>query len=333
MPSVRDPNIVSRILSDDTSDYVTSLANPYDTGPKDARVPSFPALETATRTYWSKGTFTTGTLNFGFILGDPLSLLANDRNSVYGSLAAFPGSTTTIVLAANQVAGYMGNSEFTTASLGPNGIQGRIVSCGMRVRNITPKLSRGGQLFGLQEPAHASLDGTSLAAMQAYQESASCSPDSKMWTNLNYKMVDTDDNDFIAVYPGQGAGNLNATYICFIAIAPAGSPQTYQYEFWGNFEIQGRNVSGKGPSNTDATGFSAVSAVSALSPAMHQPHQISSEDMAHGARVATAHYALTHHTGAKPENHPSLLEDIGKIANAVIPEVRSAIRYLGAAFV
>lgn len=254
--------------------YLHALVDPFDAPP--CIVPSFPALLVRPIKVWSKGTFSTvsggapAADGFGFIVACPSYGPAGDYNIVYANNNTLTTSTIDLQTAGVGT-GSLSNSEYKFADFGEQKAQYRVVSCGLRIRNITPALTRGGQTIGLTEPSHSSMDGFDVNRMDSYSESARHSAkDLGSWIQLVWRPVDTDDADFQFTFPT--AYQLNGYDMGFVVIAPSGNPQTYEFECYGLYEIQGSNVTSKVASVADTKGFEAINNVMVSARTLHRPH-------------------------------------------------------------
>lgn len=293
-------------MSQCAEDYAQSLANPFE-GPDDPCIPDYPALMTGRFKVWAKGTFATSTNpaanGFGFIAVDPLNGMANDAGSVVTNA---PASTDVVIAAqpfgAQEVVSNT-NSPYATANYipaTPNSLQTRVVSSGLRIRYIGTELNRGGQIVGLHHPAHQTLSGFNIATMDTFKESGRL-PVIRDWTTLLYRPVDTNDLNFVSTFnPAVGQYFMG---FCIQAADPSGAnPQSFEYEFFSNYETQGAIVQNKKPSHVDPTGHGAVNAITNIASNLHKPHTTPSADVATAIVHAASNY-LYHHT-SKPSTPP-----------------------------
>jgi hypothetical protein len=311
--------------------YASSLANPFLDGPDGACIPDTPALMTRRAKVWVRGTFPTssiaGASGTGWIVASPINAFANDAICVWASSPASPTAAINTAIATNTFAS---NSDFVAADLGVQSIQTRVVSAGLRIRNITSQLNRGGYIAGLHEPGHSSLDASTIASLEAYKEtkrfSATVDKDSGEYTVLTYRPVETDDLDFITAFP---VPPTNSQFMAFMVQAPDTSglnPQLYDFEFTVNLEMQGPRAIGKEPSHADPVGYAAVNAMTVFSPVLHSPHQKDPSQVAQGFVQAAASYMSGNMSKPKPPQpagHTSWWHDLLEIAPGVIGAVAS----------
>lgn len=288
-------------LAGGTQLYAASLANPFAEGPDGAFIPDTPALMTRRLKVFSKGTFGTSANvlanGIGWICVDPLAAFGNDTPYVTFNDPNSPTPAMDIVT--SQAGGFTAtsNSDFVRADLSAAGIQARVVSSGLRIRNVTAVLNRGGYVVGLHEPAHTCLQNFTIPAMDSYLESGRVSGTVDDWTNILYRPVDTDDVDFQTVIVNPGAAVANTNYMGFIVQSPtsaAAGAQLYEYEAFTNLEAQGARAVGKEPSHADPNGFAAVNAMTVFSRKLHSPHQEDSQQMSSAFVSGADHYLNTH---------------------------------------
>lgn len=213
----------------------------------------------------------TGTTGTGMIYCDPFNAIANDHTCVWYSTSAY----TTNVFSANSfnAVSSSSNSEYVAGQVGtgPTQLSARVVSAGLRIRYIGTELNRGGQIVCFHDPTHSTLNQRSLASIDGEQESRRL-PVTKDWTTVLYRPVDDVDNEFSSSLHLTSTVDVGSFYIGVIVQSP-GVQSDYEFEFYVNFEVHGRNVRGKTPSHVDVTGHGAIVASVISSPVM-VPNQI-----------------------------------------------------------
>lgn len=252
--------------------YLHALADPFEAPP--CILPSFPALLVRPVKVWAKGTFSTvsagAAQDYGFAVLSPYLSIANDFSMVVTNSNALATKTIDLTTGGASI-GFGSNSEYNSTNFGQQLAQYRVVAAGLRIRNITPNLTKGGQTVGLAEPSHASVDGLNVAGFDLYLESARHSAkDLGSWIQLVWRPVDTDDADFNFTFPT--ATSVNGYNMGFQVVAPAGNPQSYEFEGYAIIEVQGKNVVGKIPSIADTKGFEAINNTIVASRTLHIPH-------------------------------------------------------------
>jgi hypothetical protein len=256
-------------LSPCANDYAKTLADPFSA--TSACIPSYPPLLTRKMQVFVKGVISTGSTGAGMIYADPLNAIANDTPCIWYSTSAYTAN----IFAAqsfNSVSANS-NSEYTASAVGtgPNQLSCRVVSSGLRIRYIGTELNRGGQIVAFHDPTHSTLNQRSLASVDGEQESRRL-PVSKEWSTVLYRPVDDPDNEFTSTLHNANTQDDGSFFMGIIFQAP-GVQSDYEFEFYVNFEVHGRNVRGKTPSHVDVTGHGAVVASLISSPVM-APNQV-----------------------------------------------------------
>lgn len=330
-------------LSHCAADYAASIADPFN-GPSNPCIPDYPALMTQRVTVWNKGTFSTGGAasgGFGFITADPKRAAANDSACIFLSTgAAFASTTISNNVATAGVAGRFSNSPYLTGTIGLP-LQFRVVSAGLRIAPTNPAMTRGGEICGLHDPAHLSLEARTIATLSTFLESERFPNISDRWTTVLYRPVDTDDLDFVTAIPVVTPSVNDPTMYMGFAIQAAdttgANPQTFIYEFFTHLEFQGASANNKIPSHVDPIGHGAVNAITNLAKNIHKPSQIPSGELAAAMVKGSGHYALNYMSAAKPvarvsrdsqkvgnsDGGSSFWHEILGIATSVLPTVLS----------
>jgi hypothetical protein len=242
-------------LGSEAANYARSLLNPY-TGALPT-IPSLPAMLTRRARVFSRGTFSTQGNLLGFISMNPQGALVSDDANGYivatsgaGAFGTFPPFLAAGTNSVNS------NSEYVTASIGPNLIQGRVVASGLRVRYIGTMLNTGGQMTALHEPNHNSLQGLAFANVTNYVEGRLINIRADQSYEICYKPVRDTDDDMGGVSPAQGVGTN--TYYMGFAIQSAVANSAFEYEAFTCLEFIGSNIRDKTLSVADLAGHSAV---------------------------------------------------------------------------
>lgn len=232
---------------------------------------------------WTKGTLSTGTTGFGFIMFDPVGAAVNDRSSVWASDSSYAAGVTAIsgagVVATNS------NSQYSSADIGATNPlnQFRVVGAGVRIRYAGTELNRGGFVNALADPTHSNQTGASLLTIRAEPE-AKQFPVNREWTTVLYRPVFNDElnyqSDWTLAVPA---------HVIVVTAASAATPLTYEYECFTVHEFQGRSVKGMTPSHSDPTGFAAVNTTALTNPVL-RPNQVASPNREKGALTSVAEY-------------------------------------------
>jgi hypothetical protein len=124
----------------------------------------------------------------------------------------------------------------------------------------------------LQDPTHDSIYGRNYATMML-EKSARSFDMSRDWCTVLYKPAFGDDLNFDGGFNNWTANSGSAADDTFFMGAlwefpAANTPGMIEYEFFTVFEINGRQILGKTPSEVDPAGFGAITAASAQPGAM-----------------------------------------------------------------
>jgi hypothetical protein len=310
-------------------EYASSLANPFASGPS-CGIPDLPALMTRKSKVFTRGTFQTssnaGAQGCGFIVTSPCAAVAGDANSVtINNPATFSAPVIDLINAAQFVA-LTSNSDYVTADIGQANIVYRVVSHGIRIRNISPMVNRGGIIVGLHEPSHTCLEGFTIPTLDGYLEAGRMS-DTQEWTTLTYRPIETSDFNYRPILPPvPAAGAYDTYYMGFIVQAPSPALiQTYEFEVFTNLETQGRLAVGKTPSHADPVGNGAVNAMTAFSAKLHSPSQEDPGTVAEAFVKGVSHYVDHHMTHPSKDREKKKDSSVWSNVIGALPSVASTI--------
>lgn len=306
------------VLSNAAGLYARALSDPFQS--EACAVPSSPALMTSCRKVWSRGKVDTTTvgLNSGFIVASPENGAMSDLPTVAINNATWTGGA--INTSAGTTSTFPSNAEYPIASFGQGKIQTRLVAYGLRIKNTTSLQFRGGSVVGLAEPSHADLNGFTLNDFNSYSEAANFSK-AEDWVELLWRPVDTDDYDFYYTI-------TNGYTMGFYITAPnSASQQTYDWEIFGLYEYQGKNVTGKTHSVADDVGSNAVANTMVAAAKLHQPH-MRDERIAETTHQAANHMLKHKMTPHHPANNNS--SESSGLFSSVLNLAPSAFNLLGA---
>lgn len=235
---------------------------------------NFPSMKHSVRSY---GSFTTSsTTGVGFVSVCPFQMMwytsgSGGGNPVTYSISTYTGNG----FAQNGTGVIAGFSDSPYAyNVAYSGFQGRLVACGLRIRNTTAALYRGGVAAGLEEPNHLDLGGQSygLGTVMQQDTAESVTASSDQWLSVVHHPQTPAEVDFINY--GQitaGTAPYGSDYLGFITQAPGTNAQTYEFEVTCVFEAIGGLVHGESPSESDPQGFAKVQNATA-SPEARKPH-------------------------------------------------------------
>lgn len=239
------------LLSPCARDYLSVLENPFSG--KVACVPQFPSIPSRKVRYWAKGVAHTGTAGVGFVALNPFvswnEVLADPARSVYYTGPTFAGTTTSYSLGTTGVSAASLNSEYISTS----NYKYRLVAAGLRVRYAGTELNRGGRVFCLEEPDHATTSGFSMSSIGQYDTHRVFRPD-QQWKSVTHHPADEDEFDY---FTPTVAGNLHYLLIMMEA-ADAATTLAFEWEVDCIYELIGPVVRGLTPTPVDMVGLSAV---------------------------------------------------------------------------
>jgi hypothetical protein len=250
------------------SKYARSLADPFS-GPPDACMPVTPAvLSRKMRTFIRTQLVTSSTSGDGFVSMQPFA--ANDglttagnvgTAAAYVSAATYVGGGGAGIPALNPAtAGVVGinhNGDYATSAFSNVGVQCRLVSMGMRLRYAGTELNRGGRVVFLEDPEHGSLGGQALANLLSYEKAKEHRVAEDWLTLCATGPTIPAEYDYVnsPTFP-LGAGNPAHYLVAYIRSAAV--QQSFDVEFFWNWEFTGQNVRGKTQSEADDTGVGVV---------------------------------------------------------------------------
>lgn len=201
--------------------YINAMCHPVTAPP--CGIPKFPVVPSLKYKNFERFTFATGTDSHGWIAVRPVAArgMASVRTITNGSST---GAAWT-----NGVSVTSAGFPYQTGDIGANAIHTRIVHMYLRVRNITPALSRGGTCELITMPDGRDLPGSGLTQgdMSSFQPTGYWSQGRTDggWCGVHYYKSDPKDYDYNAdPYPSY-------TERCVGAYA-VGSAQSYEAELY-----------------------------------------------------------------------------------------------------
>lgn len=236
-------------ISNCTKRYAMTLTNPFDV--HGAGLPCTPVIPSLKQACFVKGTFSTGSNGFGFIMSQPLRAAVNDANFVWSSTAS-----TTIFqseIADPNTAAYRSNAPYTASQLSneEDGFTYRLVSAGLRIRYTGTTLNQGGSVYAISHPSHADLNQATLDEIRALNVTKNFAVDRDWASTLWCPVLPAD-------YAYRFVLNAETPNMLFIVSCPSGTPLSFEFEAHCNFEYVGAPIRGMTPSQADAVGFTAV---------------------------------------------------------------------------
>jgi hypothetical protein len=194
-------------------------------------------------------------------------LTGNGSATVYYSTSAFTLSACTTNAATTGVGVANTNVDYNFAGMqsgGTNNSWARLVSAGIRIRYTGTELNRGGSVFALEEPDHQSLATYTISNMQAF---GNCheEPADREWHSI-VSSGPTAPGEFEFVQALNSTGTTAGVWGMpgqyakappFLLLAVQGAAgNTFDYEYYQNWEYIGPNVQGKLPGESDDAGLS-----------------------------------------------------------------------------
>lgn len=267
-------------LSDCASDYTRCLANPF-TGPLACVPGPYPIMTRKLRVF-IKSSFTIGSQGAGFVWCNPMNSLVNNHDCVnftgadYASAGGYAGvangAGTTLIQTARS------NSEYDAAAFGesPGTAQGRVVSCGLRIRYSGTELNRAGTVVAFSDPTHSTINGMTPANISLEVQSRRF-PVTRDWTTVLYMPVIAEDYQLINVSNALTAANVAAgTLSWYMGFQVIGAvvATSFEWEMFTVFEVNGRAVRGMTPSHSDPTGLAATMNVSNSAAPVQGPAEV-----------------------------------------------------------
>jgi hypothetical protein len=259
-------------------DYLKVLEDPFSGSV--SCVPTLQSQPSGKYSVFARGTATSSTTTgFGYIIASPsYGAVSNVGVASYtlpgylsdGSAIPSGGTTTGVAQAFT-------NSQFVT-QLSITQAQYRVVGFGLRVRNTTPVMFRGGTLWGLESPDHSDLYGGTITPNNTTQFTTTeyLPAESSEWSSVVWHPITNSDYGYsqvIQVAPGAITSGGNLAFF-FLAPQISGSPasQTYEFEIFGSYEYVGSNVPFTTPSATDVVGLGDINSLTSNN-VMRRPRQ------------------------------------------------------------
>jgi len=209
----------------------------------------------------AQGVCYTGTAGFGFLMANPFEGMYTTTPLAAGCPVEFSDATFALstfqnvpvagVVAANTNSPYPSTYTREQVAL-------RLVAAGLRIRNITPLLNRGGSLVGCETLGHQDIVGSTLTALLNQDTAERCNSSSEEWTSVMWHPTDPRELQFLAAsdIPAGYPSNANVLGFCFVA--PVAIPQTYEWELVVAFEAKGTACHGLSQSESDPVGMARV---------------------------------------------------------------------------
>lgn len=280
---------------------------------------------------FARGTFGTDTLNgsgWGYVYACP----CGSSNPVNTQI----GFSTSVAITNNAFAGpntVFLNSPFLTANYSTNGLNFRSISCGLRVRNITPMLSRCGTLYALRGNNDNAIPfnpfDQTIADLDITGNAWRCDTSGGKWSYVAWSPTDKDQMEYTnnSVSFDYTNSALMARTIAFVAQAPHTAPQTYEFEIVEHFEV----ISGTADNDlihscTRGVSHPRIEKVNNIIADLHRRPQVMENE---SSAALSAFIADVSATGHDIKSIVDAACDIASKTAAVLPQVYAATRALG----
>jgi len=216
-------------IDDALADHVHGSMYPFHT---DSWNPTHVSCTYPSRKYksFARGTFVTGTTDsWGYVFCEPYA--SNDS-----SVVEFSAGGAFVYDAFGNASTSGTNSPYANATFNSTGNLSRNNACGLRIRNITPMLNRGGTCYALRSASDQRLTGafsSIIANLDVTGNSKRCDTSGDRWNYLYWVPRDVDQTEFqpYAYTVADAVGTQIFANLAFVAQAPAGTPQTYEWEY------------------------------------------------------------------------------------------------------
>jgi len=205
---------------------------------------------------------TSSTSGFGYVSFAPFNAAYFHGTTTHGPVnwsdSTFVGSAISTALVAVTGQNFASlNSPYSSGNAGDQ-TQARLVAAGLRVRNTTPLLSKGGSLIGLESPGHLDLGGETFTTCLLVDTCERCDAFSNDWIGVTYHPLYPNEITYFPAAASDQNPYMN-DILAFCAQAPAtGTAQLYEWETYGVYEFMGELVHGLSPSMSDPIGFAKV---------------------------------------------------------------------------
>jgi len=215
----------------------------------------------------------TGTMGAGWVVFAPGVGLSNGGVCVISTTADWTGTSSNTPWSGDaNLQSFFTNSPWSSSAVTDSMISARIVSAGLRVRNITPVMNRGCILVGMEEEGHSQLmSGTTrtsaavpaLSSWLQEETAERINSDSGDWCSVVFHPVNQGDLNFASL---DQMDNSNETlwmpgnsYLGFYAQASNTSQnQVFDVEAIVTVEVTGQSAQGLTPSESDPQGLAIV---------------------------------------------------------------------------
>lgn len=223
--------------------YATALANPFTT-PAGACVPQLPCLDSAKRVIFARGAGFIQSNGFGGISAN--TCLVGDQDCV--TVTDGNGTTGTTMTNATTV-GYKNNSTLTSTQFSTNGVQARVVACGIRVKCVGPPLEMNGTVYPVEESSHLGTGDFDAPGVGGYAKCEPCDFNNQWVTALWQPVLPEEYQYSTDPFASPRSETHNPLIILIEAKSKAGDLLPFMWEFFLHYEAIGYAVQGKSRSH------------------------------------------------------------------------------------
>jgi len=245
--------------------YASALADPVNT-PAGACIPYGFPLPSQRCKEFIRGTLALGTTGQGFLLANPV--ISNNAAAVLTTTNTSVGTASTVLGSfTGLVTSFIPNLPYSNSQLNSviAPMEGRMVSCGIRVRYSGTENNRNGTQYGYEDPNHATLGSSTPnnLLVNPQMRAQRPQPDGSWFEVFSSGPVANSEVTFAAqsAFP-------NPSYLLIYINGLAGD--TYDWEYYIHVEYAGVIATGTIPTHLDTNGYAAVTEA-AKNTALTQP--------------------------------------------------------------
>lgn len=297
--------------------YAKVLEDPFSGAT--ACVPTLTNFPTMKHSCRVRGTFITGTAGVGYVTFSPGRAMYNDTVGAFATDGTFAGTTVTNGAGGGTIA-YNTNSTYSSV-MSSNQIKARVVGAGLRVRNVTALLNRGGGLCAAETLNHVNTTGFDYSTLLAMDTADTLDGTLGTWQSVVWHPQDEDEFDYYSA-AALTPTDMSFYTLAFICNAPsAATVQTYEFEGYVAFEAKGTAVHGLTPSDSDPAGLAhvqnAVMSVEHRKPTSDSTAWRAANVVLKAARLAYSVYTFTARPSLPSPSRPMLTGGSGPIIEEV----------------
>jgi len=243
-------------ISQCTRDYAAALIDPWNME-RPPCIPDFIVLPSYKVGFRARGTFAIGTNGVGFVTINPYAVAntgGGGATSVAGTYTDTTYTGTTYALfGATGVNQYINDSSFITGNVGPNGIQYRVVGCGLKCRYTGIEFNRGGRVIAYRNPTNQDAPGGATGSDFLNNRETQISPSDRKYHYVCFRPAIPTDVTY--------SGVINSGAAPMLLYIDGGAPGTsYEFDAIWWYECIGSLLPARSRSHSDPIGLAAVEA-------------------------------------------------------------------------